>query len=78
VFAPEVSISNPSRHTLWNESAVSDAAIFVTADYLWGLDEVHYDDHRYMISTYVRRFSSLLAGSYYDLEDRYMTVRRYA
>ena len=49
----------------------------MTADYVWGPDESHYSEHRYMISAYVRKPSSLLDDRYYYLEDRYMTVHKY-
>ena len=48
----------------------------MTADYVWGPDESHYGEHRYTISAYVRKPSSLVDDCYY-LEDRYMTVHKY-
>ena len=76
-FLSDSSVSNQSHHAFWNEPAISDAQIFLTADYVWGPDEAHYSDHRYIISSYVRKAESLLDGLQYYLEDQYMTVRKY-
>jgi hypothetical protein len=73
----EISLSNQSQHTFWNDPAISDAQIFATAMYAFGPDEGHYGEHRYIISAYVRRHSSLLDGVYYYLEDQYMTAKKY-
>jgi hypothetical protein len=77
LFISDAEVSNQSEHEFWNEPGLSDSLIFLMADYVWGPSESHYSDHRYMISTYVRKPSDLLDGSYYFLEDRYMTVRKY-
>jgi hypothetical protein len=69
----EVSLSNVGQHAFWNEPAISDGKIFLTADIVQGPEEVHYDDRRFMISAY---FQALDDPNYY-LEDRYMTVRKY-
>jgi hypothetical protein len=72
-----VSLSNQSQHAFWTEPSISDAKIFVTADYEWGPDEAHYDDHRYIISAYLFLKSPLTGDSSYYLQDRYMTLRKY-
>jgi hypothetical protein len=72
-----VSASNQSQYTFWSDPAISDAKIFLTADYVWGPDEGHYDEHRYFISAYVRKPSAYSDRRSYYLEDRYMTVRKY-
>ena len=77
LFLSDTSVSNQSQHAFWSDPTVSDAKIFVTAEYVWGPDESHYSDHRYIISAYVLKPSSLLDGRYYYLDDRYMTVRKY-
>lgn len=77
LFLSETSVSNQSQHAFWNDSAISDAPIFVTADYIFGPDEGHYGEHRYIISAYVRKPSSNVDDLYYYLVDRYMTARRY-
>ena len=51
--------------------------MFVTADYIWGPDESHYSEHRYIISAYVWKHSLELDDDSYYLEDRYMTVHKY-
>lgn len=77
LFVPEVTVSNQSEHVFWDEPTISDAKIFVTADYIWGPDDAHYSEHRYMISAYVLQSSDLIDGERYYLYDRYMTVRKY-
>jgi hypothetical protein len=67
--------SNQSQHAFWTDSTISDAAIFVTANFVWGPDEAHYDKHRYIISAFVRQPS--IIGDPYYLADQYMTVRKY-
>ena len=76
LFFSDTSVSNQSEHAFWNDSTVSDSPIFLTADFVWG-PESHYEEHRYIISVYVRKPSSIVDGRYYHLEDRYMTVCRY-
>lgn len=77
LFLGTVSVSNQSEHAFWTVPTISDAKIFVTADYVWGPDESHYEKHRYIISSYVLASVSLLEGKYYYLDDRYMTVCGY-
>ncbi len=77
LFGSAISVSNQSQHAFWNDATISDAQIFLTADYVWGPDEGHYNEHRYIISAYVRRSSSMADGLYYYLEDRYLTTRKY-
>ncbi len=76
-FLSDTSVSNQSQYSFWNEVAISDAQIFVTADYVWGPDEGHYGEHRYIISAYVLKPLHEVDDVYYYLEDRYMTARRY-
>ena len=77
LFMSDPSVSNQSQHAFWNESAVSEVPVFVTADFVWGPSESHYVEHRYIISAYVWRHESLTDNFAYYLEDRYMTVRKY-
>lgn len=77
LFASDVSVSNQNQHVFWNAPAISDAQIFVTAEYVWGPDEAHYDAHRFIISAYVLKNSSMLGDTRYFLEDRFMTARKY-
>jgi len=73
----DITVSNQSQHAFWNDSTISDAPIFLTAQYSWGPDDGHYGEHRYIVSVYVRRLSLLLNNLAYFLEDQYMTVRKY-
>jgi hypothetical protein len=77
LFLSGISVSNQNQHAFWNDPEISGSPIFLTADFVWGPDEGHYGDHRYIISAYARMPSSLHNGSYYRLADRYMTVRKY-
>lgn len=77
LFLSGISVSNQNQHAFWNDPEISEAPIFLTADFVWGPDEGHYGDHRYIISAYVRMPSSLLGGSYYQLGDGYMTIHKY-
>jgi hypothetical protein len=72
-----MSVTSQSQHAFWNEPSISDSLIFLTADYVWGPSEGHVDGHRFIISAYRRRPSTMAISLNYDLEDRYMTIRRY-
>ena len=76
-FKSGISLSSQSEHAFWSEPSISGSKIFVTADYVWGPDESHYQQHRFIVSTYVRRPSSMVDGLCYYLEDQFMTVRKY-
>ncbi|MGD0435399.1 MAG: hypothetical protein ABSB86_02965 [Bryobacteraceae bacterium] len=76
LFLSDVSVSNQNQHAFWNDPEISESPIFLTAEFVWGPDEGHYGEHRYIISAYVRMPSSLLGGSYYQLADRYMTIHK--
>jgi hypothetical protein len=81
LFPTNLTISSQSEHDWWTDSTISDAKIFVTADYVWGPGECHVCDHRYMISAYVLRSQKPLLDDdnwQYDLQDRYMTARKYS
>jgi hypothetical protein len=56
--------------------AISNAQIFVTADFVWGGGEAHHQEHRYFIGYVLKSFPDL-DRPYYFLDDRYMTVRKY-
>jgi hypothetical protein len=76
LFWVDPSVSNQSQNAFWNESTISEALIFVTADYIRGPDEGHYGEHRYIVSAYVLKPSTMV-DDYYYLEDRYMTAHKY-
>ena len=77
IFRSDTSVPNQSQHAFWTEPAISDAQLFVTAEYVWGPDEGHYGEHRYIISVYVEQPSSYADTLGYYLQDRYMTTRKY-
>ena len=49
------------------------------AEYVWGPDESHYEDHRYIITAHVLRPSGMAEDGplAYALDDQYMTLRKY-
>ena len=75
LFPFSLSVSNQSQHEFWTDANISDEPIFITAQYVWGPDEGHYDEHRYIVSAYTWRSNS--GDLSYYLEDQYMTVRKY-
>ena len=77
LFIGDMEVSNQNQHAFWRDPSVSDSLIFLTAVAVWGPNEGHYGEHRYIVSAYVRKPVLDLADSYYSLEDRYMTVRSY-
>ncbi|MBZ5634443.1 MAG: hypothetical protein LAO55_15075 [Acidobacteriia bacterium] len=77
LFLSDLSVSNQSQHAFWTESAISNAPIFLTAEYSFGPDEGHYGEHRFVVSAYIRKPSSMIDGVYYWLEDQYLTIRKY-
>jgi hypothetical protein len=77
LFSSAVSVSNQSQHEFWDDSTISPAKIFVTADFVWGPDESHYSPHRYIISAYIFKHSPMSDDLQYYLEDRYMTAHSY-
>jgi hypothetical protein len=42
-FLSDIAVSNQSRHAFRSDASTSDSQIFVTADYVWGHDESHYE-----------------------------------
>lgn len=73
----DASVSNQNQYAFWDAPALSEAKIFVTADFVWGPAEGHYDPHRFIISAYVLK-RTLGGRMVYALEDRYMTARKYS
>lgn len=55
----DAAISAQGQYALWRDGAVSDALIFVTADYIWSVDEGHFGLHRYIISAFVEKRSEV-------------------
>jgi len=75
MFASDTVVSNQSQHAFWSDFAISDAQIFVTADYVPELS--HFGEHRYMVSSYIWKPPLMFDDELYFLEDRYMTAHRY-
>jgi hypothetical protein len=73
----DITLSNQSQFSFWNDASVSPAKAFVTAEFDWGPDEGHYGDHRYIISAYVLKPTTLAGGPSYHLYNQYMTVHKY-
>ncbi|HEV2202182.1 MAG TPA: hypothetical protein VGR73_20370 [Bryobacteraceae bacterium] len=72
-----VTLSDQSEDALWKEPSISEAPIFLTAERFWGPEEPHFGDFRFMVSTYLLRFRPDSESFHYDLEDQYLTARRY-
>ncbi len=77
LFLSDPSVSNQSQQAFWSEPSISRSQIFVTAEYVWGRNESHYEPHRFVISSYLRLPSTMIDSLAYHLEDEYMTVRHY-
>jgi hypothetical protein len=73
----DASVSNQYQYAFWNDFTISDAQVFLTADFVWGPNEARFAAHRYVVSSYVWKPALFGEGGYYYLEDRYMTVRKY-
>ena len=73
----ELAVSNQSEHAFWNEPSISSEPIFLTATYVWGPEESHYSNHRFIISAYVLSHNRELDTTDYHLDDQFMTVKFY-
>jgi uncharacterized protein HemX len=51
--------------------------VFVTVDSVWGMMEGHHGPHRFIVSSYVRRWDEELSAFHYYMADQFMTVRFY-
>jgi hypothetical protein len=71
---PDIALTNQSEYRLLKETAISDTALFVTADYVWGDGESHFGRHRYRVTVY--SFSK--ESQCYTVRDEYVTLKRYA
>ena len=76
LLGSEATVSNQSQHVFWSDPSISEAPIFLTPEYTYGPGESHYDEHRYIISSYPLGRSIADNLSYY-LGDRFMTIRKY-
>lgn len=73
----DADVSNQNQHAFRDLPEFSEAKVFLTADFVWGLGEGHYDAHRYIISAYALEGPHSFGAQFYRLKDRYMTVRKY-
>lgn len=73
-----VSLPNQNQHVFWDLPEFPEAKIFVTAEFVWGPDEGHYDAHRFIVSAYTLEHPRSIGTVAYYLKDRYMTVRKYS
>jgi hypothetical protein len=76
LFGDKITLSNQGVYAFWSEPSLSDAPIFVTANFVWG-DEGHYEPHRYVIAAYVFRHLNMSNDDGYVVDDQYMTVKYY-
>jgi hypothetical protein len=74
LLAPDFHISNQGQHRLTEATELSNHLMLLTAESHWGPEETKNSPHRYLISVYTLYDP---AGPYYQLTDRYMTVRKY-
>jgi len=79
LLPPDLILSEISEHAFWSDPSISDAPIFVTADFVWYFRDGHFGDHRFTISAYAleKDLPGVPDLFNYALEDRYMTVRKY-
>jgi hypothetical protein len=74
LFPSQFFLKEVSSYQFWTDAAVSDALIFVTADFVWASDECHFCAHRYTIGTYAYNAQT----GRYILRDQYTTASKYA
>jgi hypothetical protein len=77
LFPDELSVSNQGQHAFWNEPAISADPVFLTAEFVWGPNESHYSEHRYIISSYLRTHERQFDRNSYYLADQFMTAKKY-
>jgi hypothetical protein len=68
-----VTVSNQGEYKILREPTLSDSAIIVVADALWGDGETHFARHRFLISSYFLGRQT----PYYFLRDQYVTSMKY-
>jgi hypothetical protein len=61
-FQSDVDVSNKSQYEFRNLPEIPGLPIFVTANYVRGSGESHYEAHRYIVSAYVYTWDALLEG----------------
>lgn len=78
LFFGHVDRPNQGQHRFFSDTKISPAPIFLTASYIWSIDEGRTSPHRYMISSYLWRYSENSLDHRYVLSDSYMTTRAYS
>lgn len=73
ILLEQESLSNLGQHLFLD----TPTKVLVTATYTAGLNEAHYDSHRYLISVYTRQFHKDGDVFLYALADRYLTAKTY-
>jgi len=66
-------VTEQGEYRFWGEPSVSDTALLVLADYVFGDGETHFSAHSFRIDSYV--FSSEVR--HYQLRDEYVTSKKY-
>ena len=77
LFYSDTTVSEESQTAVWNDSTISAAPIFVTANFVRGPEEAYWGGHRFTVSAYVLKRSCFGDDIGYYLEDRFMTARKY-
>ena len=73
LLPPGLSVTEQGEYRFWDEPSISDTALLVVADYVWGDGETHFSAHYFRISSYV--FNS--ESRHYELRDEYITGKKY-
>jgi hypothetical protein len=78
LLSPEVVVSELSEYEFWDEPSISEFALLVVAEAIWGEDgccegETHFSSHRFRVTSYTFDRSSRR----YGVCDRYVTARKY-
>ncbi len=77
LFPSRMKVADQSQHGFFLRPEISPAPIFVTADFVWDLNDSHHGAHRFVVSVYWIKKHLDGGMDRYALADRYMTVKRY-
>jgi hypothetical protein len=69
----QLSLKEDGAFNFWQDAAVPNALIFVTAEFIWGSDECHFCAHKFTVNTYT--YDSQVGR--YSLRDKYTTANKY-
>jgi hypothetical protein len=70
---PVVQLTEQSDHAVWQLSSVSSMPVLLTADFVWGKNETHFEPHHFEVRAYL--YDS--AKQIYVEKMSYQTSRRY-